>query len=74
MIVADPEMGEVRRFLVGPHACEITGVITTPDQRTMFIDVQNPGRLTLTGRCRRVSRTATRRSRRTRRSPPDTSR
>lgn len=25
------------------RGCEITGVITTPDQRTMFVNVQHPG-------------------------------
>ncbi|MGQ0632692.1 MAG: PhoX family protein [Sporichthyaceae bacterium] len=34
---------EIRRFLTGPKGCEITGVITTPDQRTMFVNVQHPG-------------------------------
>jgi uncharacterized protein len=23
--------------------CEVTGVITTPDQRTMFVNIQHPG-------------------------------
>jgi hypothetical protein len=46
MLVADPVTREVRRFLVGPRGCEITGVITTPDQRTMFINVQHPGEST----------------------------
>ena len=32
-----------RRFLVGPRGCEITGVVTTPDQRSMFVDIQHPG-------------------------------
>lgn len=47
MLVADPSTKEVRRFLVGPRGCEITGVITTPDQRTMFINVQHPGESTV---------------------------
>jgi secreted PhoX family phosphatase len=46
MLAADPASGEVRRFLTGPRGCEITGVITTPDQRTMFINVQHPGEST----------------------------
>lgn len=33
----------VRRFLVGPVGCEITGVDMTPDNRTMFVNVQHPG-------------------------------
>ncbi len=43
MVAADPNTKEVRRFLVGPKACEVTGVCTTPDQRTMFVDIQHPG-------------------------------
>lgn len=43
MLAADPATGEIRRFLVGPRGCEITGVTTTPDQRTMFVNVQHPG-------------------------------
>jgi uncharacterized protein len=43
MLAADPVTGEVRRFLTGPIGQEITGVITTPDKRTMFINVQHPG-------------------------------
>jgi uncharacterized protein len=46
MLVANPVTREVRRFLVGPRGCEITGVTTTPDQRTMFINVQHPGEST----------------------------
>jgi hypothetical protein len=33
----------VRRFLVGPKECEITGIDSTPDGRTLFINVQHPG-------------------------------
>jgi uncharacterized protein len=46
MLAADPTSGELRRFLTGPRGCEITGVITTPDQRTMFVNVQHPGERT----------------------------
>jgi hypothetical protein len=46
MLAADPTTKEVRRFLTGPRGCEITGVITTPDQRTMFVNVQHPGEST----------------------------
>jgi hypothetical protein len=46
MLAADPDTGEIRRFLVGPRGCEITGVVTTPDQRTMFVNVQHPGEST----------------------------
>ena len=43
MVCADPETGEIRRFLQGPKGCEITGVFTTPDERTMFVGIQHPG-------------------------------
>ena len=33
----------VRRFLVGPVECEITGIAITPDGKTMFCNVQHPG-------------------------------
>ena len=43
MLCSDPDTGEVRRFLTGPIACEITGLAFSPDYRTMFIGVQHPG-------------------------------
>ncbi len=43
MLCADPETGKISRFLVGPVACEITGLAFSPDSRTMFIGVQHPG-------------------------------
>jgi hypothetical protein len=43
MLAADPATRETRRFLVGPNLCEITGVFSTPDQRTMFVGIQHPG-------------------------------
>jgi uncharacterized protein len=46
MLVANPATGELKRFLTGPRGCEITGVIMTPDKRTMFINVQHPGEST----------------------------
>jgi secreted PhoX family phosphatase len=46
MLAADPVTGEIRRFLTGPKGQEITGVVTTPDRRTMFINVQHPGATT----------------------------
>ena len=33
----------LRRFLIGPVGCEITGVDTTPDGRTLFVGIQHPG-------------------------------
>lgn len=46
MLAAVPETGEVRRFMTGPRGCEITGVTMTPDQCTMFINIQHPGEST----------------------------
>ena len=43
MLCADPATGDIRRFLAGPNDCEITGVITTPDGRTLFANIQHPG-------------------------------
>ena len=43
MLAADPCTGEVRRFLTGPVGCEVTGVTTTPDNRTLFVNIQHPG-------------------------------
>ena len=49
MLAADPGVRdaqgrpELRRFLTGVVGCEVTGVITTPDQRTMFVNLQHPG-------------------------------
>lgn len=43
MLCADPASGEIRRFFVGPRECEVTGIAFTPDQRTLFINVQHPG-------------------------------
>jgi hypothetical protein len=43
MLAADVRSGEIRRFLVGPPNCEITGITATPDLRTLFINIQHPG-------------------------------
>ena len=45
MLCADPVTGEIRRFLVGASGCEVTGVVLTPDSRTMFVNIQHPGEL-----------------------------
>ena len=33
----------LRRFLVGPSRCEITGITETPDGRAIFVNIQHPG-------------------------------
>ncbi len=34
---------KVKRFLVGPKECEITGLAETPDGKTLFVNIQHPG-------------------------------
>jgi len=43
MLCADPNTREIRRFLTSPPKCEVTGVVTTPDGRSMFVGIQHPG-------------------------------
>jgi len=43
MLCGDTASGEIRRFLVGPVACEVTGITWTPDRTTMFVGIQHPG-------------------------------
>jgi secreted PhoX family phosphatase len=40
---AKPTAATLRRFLVGPVDCEITGIAETPDGKTIFVNVQHPG-------------------------------
>lgn len=40
---ADAATIDLRRFLVGPPGCEVTGIILTPDARTLFVNIQHPG-------------------------------
>jgi secreted PhoX family phosphatase len=41
-----PGADKLKRFLVGPKACEITGLCETPDGKAMFINIQHPGEST----------------------------
>lgn len=43
MMCADVATDETRRFLTAPPHAEVTGVVTTPDSRTMFVGIQHPG-------------------------------
>jgi secreted PhoX family phosphatase len=43
MSCADPATRKITRFLTSPRNCEVTGVITTPDGKTMFVGIQHPG-------------------------------
>lgn len=38
----------LKRFLVGPKGCEITGIAETPDGKTIFVNIQHPGEETST--------------------------
>ncbi|MFN0249524.1 MAG: PhoX family protein [Kofleriaceae bacterium] len=41
------EMGtKLKRFLVGPKDCEITGIAESPDGKTLFVNIQHPGETT----------------------------
>ena len=40
---AEPGEANLRRFLVGPRECEITGIAETPDGRALFVNIQHPG-------------------------------
>ena len=43
MLVADPETGEIKRFLVGPRQAEVTGITWSADRKTLFVGIQHPG-------------------------------
>ena len=43
MLVGDPATGEIRRFMVGPKECEVTGTAWSPDRGTLFVGIQHPG-------------------------------
>ena len=38
-----PTADTLRRFLVGPRDCEITGITETPDGKAIFVNIQHPG-------------------------------
>jgi secreted PhoX family phosphatase len=41
-----PTAATLKRFLVGPKDCEITGLCETPDGRALFVNIQHPGETT----------------------------
>ncbi len=43
LVGAPPGEESLRRFLVGPRECEITGIAETPDGRALFVNIQHPG-------------------------------
>ncbi len=45
-IGAKPDESHLRRFMVGPVDCEITGLAESPDGRALFVNIQHPGETT----------------------------
>jgi secreted PhoX family phosphatase len=43
MLCSDPNTGEIRRFMTGPIACEVTGLCFSDDNKTLFVGIQHPG-------------------------------
>ena len=43
MLAANPFTGEIKRFLVGAQDCEVTGIVSTPDGKSLFVNLQHPG-------------------------------
>lgn len=43
MLCANPNTGEIRRFLTAPIASEVTGIAFSPDNEVMFVGIQHPG-------------------------------
>lgn len=39
----DASNSNLKRFLVGPKGCEITGITETPDGKAIFVNIQHPG-------------------------------
>lgn len=49
MLAANPLTGEIKRFMAGPNDQETTGVVSTPDGKTLFVNFQHPGDRSLPG-------------------------
>jgi secreted PhoX family phosphatase len=43
MMLGNTATGEIKRFLVGPKQCEVTGICWSADRRTLFVGIQHPG-------------------------------
>src|SRR5690606_37204017 len=43
MLAANPLTGEIKRFFVGAEDCEVTGVVSTPDGKNLFVNIQHAG-------------------------------
>ncbi|MFC3853872.1 PhoX family protein [Salinispirillum marinum] len=42
MLCGDPVTGHIRRFMVGPVGCEVTGITFSDDHRAMMVGIQHP--------------------------------
>ena len=43
MLIADTNTRNIKRFMVGPKECEVTGLTFAPDYKTVFVGIQHPG-------------------------------
>ncbi|SFK38125.1 PhoX family protein [Methylophaga sulfidovorans] len=43
VLCANPQTQEIKRFLVGPRGCELTGITWSPDYKAMWVNIQHPG-------------------------------
>lgn len=43
MLLANPDTGEIKRFMVGPKECEVTGFAYSDDKKSIFVGIQHPG-------------------------------
>lgn len=43
VLCANPTTREVKRFLVGPRGCELTGITWSSDYKSMWVNIQHPG-------------------------------
>ncbi|MDR2307281.1 MAG: PhoX family phosphatase [Paucimonas sp.] len=50
---------DLRRFFVGPNGCEVTGITFTPDNKTLFINIQHPDNWPTTDKATDVTATGT---------------
>ncbi|KAA0019914.1 PhoX family phosphatase [Salinicola corii] len=42
-VIGSGNQTQLKRFLVGPNGCEVTGICATPDKSALFINIQHPG-------------------------------
>lgn len=42
-VIDRANQNQLKRFLVGPNGCEVTGFTVTPDNTSVFVNIQHPG-------------------------------